>query len=88
MQLPLLHQGLRPRDSAAYPALAAWFAALERQIPGYAARVQGDVRRKAPFPSKTEQSCWISNLILCALKAPFQAKPNKVAGFQIPFYVR
>lgn len=42
VQLPLLHEGLCPRDGSRWPALAAWYHAMEESVPGYAARVQGD----------------------------------------------
>lgn len=40
-QLPCLHQDLEPDQAKIYPALAAWYAALD-QVPAYAARIQGD----------------------------------------------
>lgn len=43
-QLPLLHDGLRPRDADAYPHLAAWYDAMETKVPAYFARVRGDAR--------------------------------------------
>ncbi|KAK3280141.1 hypothetical protein CYMTET_12008, partial [Cymbomonas tetramitiformis] len=42
VQLPLLHRGLDLRDSSKRPRLAAWYDALEHQVPCYAGRVQGD----------------------------------------------
>lgn len=42
VQLPLLHDGLSPRDPSRWPRLSGWFDALEDRVPGYAARVQGD----------------------------------------------
>ena len=41
-QLPCLHDGLEPDDPATYPHLAAWYTALESQLPAYACRVKGD----------------------------------------------
>ncbi|KAJ1461475.1 hypothetical protein M885DRAFT_507495 [Pelagophyceae sp. CCMP2097] len=41
-QLPLLHDGLRPRDALKYPRLAEWYLAMERRIPAYFSRVRGD----------------------------------------------
>ena len=42
VQLPLLHQGLEPRDPERWPCLSRWYRALEEEIPAYSARVQGD----------------------------------------------
>ena len=41
-QLPLLHDGLRPRDASKYPSLARWYDALEERVPAYCCRVRGD----------------------------------------------
>lgn len=41
-QLPCLHTGLVPRDGARWPNLAAWYDAMETQVPAYACRVRGD----------------------------------------------
>lgn len=41
-QLPLLHDGLRPRDAGRYPHLSRWYDAMESQIPAYGCRVRGD----------------------------------------------
>jgi glutathione S-transferase len=41
-QLPCLHDGLDPKDASAYPHLAAWYEAMETQIPAYACRVRGN----------------------------------------------
>ena len=40
-QLPLLHDGLRPRD-ARYPNLNRWYDSMESQIPAYGCRVRGN----------------------------------------------
>ena len=41
-QLPCLHQGLQPDDPNVYPHLAAWYKAMDWQVPAYACRVKGD----------------------------------------------
>ena len=41
-QLPCLHAGLEPNDASAYPHLAAWYKAMEENLPAYACRVKGD----------------------------------------------
>ncbi|CAJ1459086.1 unnamed protein product [Effrenium voratum] len=41
-QLPCLHKGLRPYDPSRWPALAAWYEAMDARFPAYSARVRGD----------------------------------------------
>ena len=41
-QLPLLHDGLRPRDATRYPRLSRWYDSMESTIPAYGCRVRGD----------------------------------------------
>ena len=43
-QLPCLHEGLTVRggDAGRWPLLSAWFDAMEREVPAYGCRVQGD----------------------------------------------
>ena len=43
-QLPCLHAGLNVRDASRWPALVAWFDAIERHVPAYACRVAGDAQ--------------------------------------------
>ena len=41
-QLPCLHEGLDPKCPDTYPNLAAWYTAMETQVPVYACKVRGD----------------------------------------------
>ncbi len=41
-QLPLLHEGLYPRDANKYPRLTQWYKSMETLVPAYHSRVQGD----------------------------------------------
>jgi len=41
-QLPCLHAGLEPRDRKRWPRLAAWYEAMDREVPAYTSRVKGD----------------------------------------------
>ncbi|GMI14660.1 hypothetical protein TrVE_jg1550 [Triparma verrucosa] len=42
VQLPALHDGLRPRDEERWPNLSLWYKAMEEKVPAYPSRVQGD----------------------------------------------
>ena len=41
VQLPCLHDNLRPRDSQRWPKLAEWYSAMD-SVPAYTCRIKGD----------------------------------------------
>eukprot|EP00957_Ditylum_brightwellii_P103247 7869470-Ditylum_brightwellii.AAC.1 len=41
-QLPCFHDGLDPKCETTYPHLYAWYEAMEKQVPEYSCKVQGD----------------------------------------------